>query len=119
MPPQADRAVRRTWRESLVVRQIVGQQAARRGRQSPTPAELAPEGVELVVGRKVADEEQVRRLLEGDLLREVDGGVLAVVVEALVATHVSDLRVGDDDLGESGWHGDEAPWVRAGRGGCP
>ncbi len=43
-------------------------------------------------------------VLEAAGPREVDGRVLAVVVEALEPPDVTDLGVGDDDPGESPWH---------------
>src|SRR5690606_14824409 len=52
---------------------------------------------ELLVGGEFAADHEVPDLLEGAVLGEVDGVVLAVVVEALFASDVADLGVGDDD----------------------
>ena len=46
---------------------------------------------------QVALEQQEPHVLERPLLGQVDGRVLAVVVEALLAADVADLGVGDDD----------------------
>jgi hypothetical protein len=46
-------------------------------------------------------------VLEGACLRELDGRVLAVVIEPLAPPDVPDLGVGDDDAGESSWYVDE------------
>ena len=40
----------------------------------------------------------------GRVRGQVDGGVLAVVEEAFVASYVADLGVGDDDALETSWH---------------
>ena len=53
-----------------------------------------------VVGQP-ALEQQVPDVFERPRLREVDGAVLAVVVEAFEAAHVADGRVGDDDAFEA------------------
>ena len=57
-------------------------------------------------------EQQVPDVFERPRLREVDGAVLAVVVEAFEAAHVADGRVGDDDTFEPLRH-----LVRLGLGG--
>ena len=46
--------------------------------------------------REVALEEEVPHVLERELVGQLDGVVLAVVVEALEAAHVADRRLGDD-----------------------
>ena len=101
MPPHADRAVRSTWSESVVVAQMAGSRSARPGRHDAQAPDLGGERRELVVVGQVAVEEQVPGLLEADALGQLDGGVLPVVEEALVAADVAELGVGDDDLGEA------------------
>ena len=49
-------------------------------------------------------EHQVPHVLERALLSEVDSRVLPVVVEPLLASHVTDLGIGDDDPGQSTGH---------------
>ena len=46
--------------------------------------------------------EQKPHLFEGAGPRELDGGVLPVVVETLVTPDITDLGVGDDDVREAG-----------------
>ena len=69
---------------------------ARRGRMSAANASRSAS----VVGSSTF-EEQLPDVFERARLGEVDGAVLAVVVEALEAAHVADGRVGDDDAFEA------------------
>ena len=95
-------AARRAARTSSPARAIAGSTSAtaagiaRRGRMSAANASRSAS----VVGQ-LALEQQVPDVFERALLREVDGAVLAVVVEAFEAAHVADGRVGDDDAFEA------------------
>ncbi len=78
------------------------QQRAEAGRQRPPPPHLVAEGGR---GRRVgqfAAEEEVPDVLERARLGQLDGGVLPVVEEALLAADVADGRLGHDDTLEPG-----------------
>ena len=68
-------------------------------------SDLVGEGVPLprLVGQRAVDH-QPPHVLERTLLGELDGRVLAVVVEALVAADVADLGVGDDHALQAAGH---------------
>ncbi len=68
----------------------------RRGRMSAANASRSA----MVRGSR-AFEHQLPDVFDRSRLREVDGAVLAVVVEAFEAAHVADGRVGDDDTFEA------------------
>ena len=88
-----------------------GQQVGEAGRHDAEAPDRRGERRELAGVGEVAVEEQVPRLLEADLLGQLDGGVLAVVEEALVAADVAELGVGDDDLGQALGDRDETAGV--------
>jgi hypothetical protein len=73
------------------------QQRSQVVRQGPDRADLGLEGPPAGGVGQLAVHQQRPHVLEGALLGEVDGGVLAVVEEALGAAHVADARVGDHD----------------------
>jgi hypothetical protein len=61
--------------------------------------------------REVTVEQQVPHVLEGPVSGEVRRRVLAVVVEALVATDVAEVGLGDDEALQARWC---VLWVRGG-----
>ena len=50
--------------------------------------------------RQPAEQEQMPGLFEGAPLGQLDGGVLAVVVEALVPAHIAESGLGRDHVGQ-------------------
>ena len=77
------------------------QQSAYTGRQLAQGPDLVDEGLPLRLGRQLALEQQVPDVLERPLLGQLDGRVLAVVVEALLAADVADRRLRDHDAFEA------------------
>ena len=96
-----DTAVRSTS-SGAPTRASAGSSVREPGRQRAPPADLVAEGRR---GRRVgqlAPEQEVPDVLERARLGQVDGGVLPVVEEALLAAHVADGRLGHDDALEPG-----------------
>ena len=81
---------------------IAGSTVGHGGGELAQRSDLVEERVALGGRRQVALEEQVPHVLEPPLVGQLDGVVLAVVVEALEAPDVADLGLGHDHALEPG-----------------
>ena len=80
----------------------LGQHVGDRGRDRPSGPDVGGERLPLVErDREPALEHELPDVFDRPRLREVDGAVLAVVVEAFEAADVAHGRVGDDDAFET------------------
>ena len=98
-----DRGAQRVERDERLARaRDRGQHVGDRRRDRAARPDVGRERLALGERRRQpALEHQVPHVFERPRLREVDGAVLAVVVEAFEAAHVADGRVGDDDAFEA------------------